>query len=619
MPQGIDAYLKDNVPYLLLASVGFLVLAALVLGFVFRRMKRGESQLELARRVLKLVQPEAGLENNLNLFLETIGQIVEADGYAFYIRDSQSGQYVLKAVRHRRSDNGQVEPSYSGLSSYRKEVYLPPLSLKSDVAREGTGIVREGEVPLLHFALDGAKGLVRIGPLARIPRNARAPLALLTDILPRVLDVLIESDRLHLKADVVETSSNALQAISQMAMEPEAVVRKTFTMSASALGMSGGCLLISDAGSVEMPVFFGWPSSTKKNLADSANLSMLIQLIGSREQALWRDDTEPFRQAMSLLGHSGDSLLIAGRLPLPGKNAWFIGGFPRLSGGDLTEEQLSTTIRIMTAQLSQLTAMQQQMKPFGQSYAEFLKLLANTIDDLNPYTVGYSEQMSRYSIVVAKEMGLPDEQIRQIGLAAYLSNIGVLGLSEELYLKEGKFTEAEFEKMKLHTEVGASIVEMTIGSKEVADYIRYHHERMDGNGYPAGLSGEQIPLGARIIAVVQTFLAKIGGRKYREPLPFGQAVHLIESMAGSQLDENVVRTFISWFDAKRKGPQLGGRALGACYDMCCTPSDICQTCPAYNRPEQNCWEVEGNNCQAHGKTCRSCFVYTETKSRSGTA
>jgi hypothetical protein len=112
------------------------------------------------------------------------------------------------------------------------------------------------------------------------------------------------------------------------------------------------------------------------------------------------------------------------------------------------------------------------------------------------------------------------------------------------------------------------------------------------------------------------FLAKINGRKYRDPLPFDKAIKLMESLAGTQLDEKVVQTFVRWFAAKRKGPELGGRALGACYDMGCTPSDICRVCPAYSQPEKNCWEVEGNNCQAHGKSCGTCFVYTETLSRS---
>ena len=611
-----DIILSNAALYLLPAVTVLLALAVLLVIGLLRRIRRKSERLELAERMIKLMQPEAGLENNLNLFLEVIGSIIEAYGYSFYIRDPKSGNFVLKAVRHERRDPGQAEPSYSGLAPYQKEVYLPPLSLKVDESAQNSGIIYEGEVPLLHLPMDGGNGVIRVGPIARVPKKKMELLRFLVELMPRMLDVLIESERLYLKADVVETSSHALQAVSSMAMDSEAVMQKTFSMSASALGMSGGCLLVSSGGNVEMPVFFGWPQQTARRIADSSNLSMLLQLIGKQELVLWNNKVPQFEQVLSMLGHSGDELIIAGKLPLPGKQAWFVSGFPRLSSADLTADQLSTTVKMMTRQLAQLMGIQERMKSFGHTYTEFLKLLASTIDDLSPYTVGYSEMMSRYSIIIAKELGLPADQIRNIGVAAYLSNIGVLGLSEDLYLKDGKFTEVEFEKMKLHAEVGAAIVEMTIGSKEIAEYIRYHHERMDGNGYPAGLRGEAIPVGARILSVVQMFLAKINGRKYRDPLPFDKAIKLMESLAGTQLDEKVVQTFVRWFAAKRKGPELGGRALGACYDMGCTPSDICRVCPAYSQPEKNCWEVEGNNCQAHGKSCGTCFVYTETLSRS---
>ncbi|WP_336787917.1 HD-GYP domain-containing protein [Paenibacillus sp. MMO-177] len=607
-----DAYslIRQLPPYAYIVLLALLLTALTALFITYRHYRVKLARAVFAERIVKLVQPEAGLENNLNLFLETIGQIVDADGYAFYIRDPRSSTFVLKAVRHRVAELGQVAPSYSGLAPYKKEVYLLPMSIQA-VAE--VGIVHEGEVPLFNLPV-GDRGLVRIGPIERTSSSQTALLRQIGELLPSLLDILAESDRLNMKADVVESSSAALQAVSSMAKDPEAVVQKAFSMSAIALGMSGGCVLVSDHGTVTMPVFFGWSRQTAHRLADTQNLSLLIQLISPHELVMWDQNNELFERMRDILGTSADSLYVAGQLPMPGKRAWFICGFPRIS--ELTAEQMKRTVSMMTQHLSQLMGIQEQMKTFSHTYSEFLKLLARTIDELNPYTVGYSEMMSRYSVAIAKEMGLPAQQIRAIGTAAYLSNIGVLGLPESLYLKEGKFTEVEFEKMKLHTEVGASIVEMTIGNKEIAESIRYHHERMDGNGYPSGLKGEEIPIGARIISVVQTFLAKINGRKYRDPLPFDKAMKLVESLAGSQLDSEVVRVFIRWFEEKRRGPQLGGRALGACWDMSCSPSNVCRVCPAYNREDVNCWDVQGNNCHEHGKSCSTCFVYTETLSRS---
>jgi HD-GYP domain-containing protein (c-di-GMP phosphodiesterase class II) len=253
-------------------------------------------------------------------------------------------------------------------------------------------------------------------------------------------------------------------------------------------------------------------------------------------------------------------------------------------------------------------------------YVNILKQLAKMIDNLNPYTVGYSEMMSRYSIVIGKQLGMPEEEIRDLALAAYLSNIGVLGLSNDLYQKEGKFTEAEYEMMKLHAEVGASMVSVTTGNKRVASYIMYHHERIDGAGYPAGLRGADIPLGARIIGVVQTFLAKINGRKGRDPLPFDRALEMLQSAAGTQLDKQVVQAFVAWFESKQQNPAFSERSLGHCWEMCCTPSSICEHCPVYQQSGgtafKNCWEYEGNLCSSHGKSCSTCFVRTEYTTRS---
>lgn len=596
---------------LTLALMGLL----LILLLQWRRAKKRSEKLSYTQRVLHLIQPEAGLENNLNLVLEVIGSIVDTHGYAFYIQDSKSN-YILKAVRHKRRDPGQVAPSYSGLAPYEKEEYLPPLSVKTDGSLPDIGFIREGEVPLFQLTLSGGKGLIRLGPIAKMQKRRMDLLLYTGELLPQILDVLIESERLKIKAEVIETSSVALHTVSAMANDSETVIRKAFGMASSALGMSGGCLLASEAGNVSILSLFGWSKEVERRLSDSSNVSMLIQLIGTQDISVWNDSDSVFERAVSVLGNRKDRFMMVGRLPYKGKKAWFVCGFPPNPASDLSPEQILTSMGMMVRELNLLLGIQNDVKAFGHTYSDFLKKLAGAIDDLNPYTVGYSEMTSRYAVIIAKEMGLPLKQIRNIGIAAHLSNIGVLGLSEDLYLKEGKFTEVEFEKMKLHAEVGAAIVEMTIGDQEVADYIRYHHERIDGNGYPAGLRGEEIPVGARIISVVQTFLAKINGRKYRDPLQFEKAVQLIESLAGAQLDEQAVKAFTGWLHKKRSTASKG-KSLGPCWEMCCAPAEVCRTCPAFNKPQTPCWEASRNNCQAHGKSCETCFVYTETKTRSG--
>lgn len=219
--------------------------------------------------------------------------------------------------------------------------------------------------------------------------------------------------------------------------------------------------------------------------------------------------------------------------------------------------------------------------------------------------------ISRYSGIIAKELKLDIQNIKDMMLAGYLHDVGMLGLSGDIIFKTGKYTDIEQEAMKLHAEVGASIIESTVSNSTVASYIHHHHERWDGYGYPGGLKGEEIPLGARIIAVVDTFCAKLAGRKNRDPVAFDKAIADLKAASGTQLDPNLVNILISWFSRKQPNSSRQGKALGVCWEMRCCPSNISQFCPAYKQTDLNCWEIEKTNCAAHGNSCPTCIVFTE--------
>jgi HD-GYP domain-containing protein (c-di-GMP phosphodiesterase class II) len=597
---------------------GLAVLFFLLLLWQVQARKRQEKRLDVSTRLLQHIKPSAGLENNLNFILDMYSHLVDAYGYAFYVLDEAQQKFVLKAVRHRQDKKGQTADGSKGLAPSQKEVYQPPLSLPFAAGGREIELVKEGEVPLLTIPVQGGKSVIRIGPLATLPKKVREKLAYVTNLLPQMVDVLVETDRMKMQTDVVVTSEHALRAVSSMALDTDAIMRKTVGMFASALGLTDGFAMFQQAGAFQVPVLFGWSGGHKQYiLRDREFGAQLWRAVDAREVAFVRRGDGAYPKVESLLqDHQAESLLIA-KFVENGRTGLLVYRIVDSGESTLSEAQLTSSIRTLSKQLTKLLRVQNGIRPLTQSYVEMLKLLSRTIDNLNPYTVGYSEMMSRYSIIIAQEMGLPHREIQDIAQAAYLSNIGVLGLSEELYLKEGKFSDIEFEKMKLHADVGAEIVEMLIGNKAMASYIRHHHERMDGHGYPAGLRGQEIPTGARIIAVVQTFLAKINGRKYRAPLSFDKALDLLKSSAGAQLDPQVVDALHRWFQRKRLDVRGVNQALGNCWDMCCSPSEVCASCPAFQQQNQNCWEQPHNNCQMHGKSCETCFVYTEAMARGG--
>jgi hypothetical protein len=584
--------------------------------WLYRRMaKRNAERLGLSERLLAHIQPSAGLESNLNYMLEIVDEYITAPSYSFYVLQDKKRQLALKAIRHREGAIGTVGPSYSGLVHGVKEVYHPPLQLSAESLAAQTELIKEGEVPLLVVPV-GKAGLIRLGPIRKVTRKERRMLDYISQLLTRFLLVLIDAEQLQREAEVIVTSGEALHKISAIALDSDETVGKLLGMAAVALSLDAGFIAIPEEGMLRIAASTGLSRDAERQLSGSMEWQhSLMEWLGERGTKVLRPDEALPAGWPAGLSDERQAYIAVSRFNVFGQNGLLAFAVASHSNDNTAIAQLASVAASISADLSSLIGIQHQTKMLTQSKAELLKSLSRSIDNLNPYTTGYSELMSRYSVIIAQEMGLSPSEIRDIALAAYVSNIGMLGLSEDLYLKEGQFTEMEFEKMKLHAEVGASIVEMTLGNKTVAACIRHHHERIDGNGYPAGLKGEDIPVGSRIIAVVQTFLAKIQGRKYREPLAFDKSLALLRSASGTQLDAVAVEALLAWFKRKQGEPELAGRSLGRCWEMCCVPKEICAGCPAYGREDVNCWEVPGNNCQAHGKSCSSCPVRTELATR----
>ncbi len=179
-----------------------------------------------------------------------------------------------------------------------------------------------------------------------------------------------------------------------------------------------------------------------------------------------------------------------------------------------------------------------------------LTRLAGAVDAQDAYTVGHSHRVARHAATVARRMGLSEDEVDRIWVAATVHDVGKLRLPREILEKPGKLTDAEYEIVKSHAEEGAAIVAV-LGDEQVTAIVRHHHERMDGAGYPAGLAGEQIPLGARIVAVADTFDAIIEARPYRAGAPHKQALDVLRQEAGKQFDPHVVEVFLNRYAGLR--------------------------------------------------------------------
>ncbi len=169
-----------------------------------------------------------------------------------------------------------------------------------------------------------------------------------------------------------------------------------------------------------------------------------------------------------------------------------------------------------------------------------IEALALAIEAKDHTTHTHLQRVRTYAIEVAKELSLSEEQIEALRAAALLHDIGKLAVPEQIINKPGKLTPEEFEKMKVHPLVGAEILERVAFPYPVAPIVRSHHERWDGSGYPEGLAGEQIPIGARILAAVDCLDALASHRQYRPALPLSEAMQKVKEMAGTWFDPTIV-------------------------------------------------------------------------------
>ena len=180
----------------------------------------------------------------------------------------------------------------------------------------------------------------------------------------------------------------------------------------------------------------------------------------------------------------------------------------------------------------------------GELYLNTLQMLANALEAKDVYTRGHTERVTRLSVAMARKIGLREAEVETIRRAAMIHDIGKIGIRESVLNKPGKLTAEEYNHIKSHVDWGAHILKPVTSLTKVVSCLFHHHERFDGSGYPSGLSGTDIPLGARIIGVADAYDAKTSDRPYRKALPHDQAVQEIIKGSGSQYDPDVVNAFL---------------------------------------------------------------------------
>jgi hypothetical protein len=209
-------------------------------------------------------------------------------------------------------------------------------------------------------------------------------------------------------------------------------------------------------------------------------------------------------------------------------------------------EQLRRSHRELQRSNAQLEALLERTRT---SYLSTISSLARTIEAKDPYTGGHTERVGDYALM----LGFGEDELEAVEVGAIVHDIGKIGIPDRILLKPGRLDADEFAEMRKHPEISSYILDGLDVPQIVVEMARHHHERFDGNGYPDGLAGEQIPLAARILSVADAFDAMTSDRPYRAALPPEEALAEIRRNAGTQFCPAVVAALDACFAAQPRG------------------------------------------------------------------
>ncbi len=234
-------------------------------------------------------------------------------------------------------------------------------------------------------------------------------------------------------------------------------------------------------------------------------------------------------------------------------------GAQRIASGDFSRRidvrsrtelgDLGDSFNLMTDHLeSYIKDLQRSAAENRELFLGTVKGLAAAIDGKDPYTRGHSERVSRISVAIAQRLGLPDDECERIRISALLHDVGKIAIDDNILKKPSALTDDEFLIMKQHPQKGYKIMSQIRAMKEFLPGMYMHHEMVNGQGYPQGLQGDEIPLMAKVVAVADTFDAMTTDRPYQQAMKFEDAVARIESFVGTRYDTKVVAAFVAACD-----------------------------------------------------------------------
>ncbi|MGE5542074.1 MAG: HD-GYP domain-containing protein [Bacillota bacterium] len=567
------------------------------------------------------MQPGLSFDESAGLLLETVSSIVDAPGYYLYLAgESTSGGLSLKAMRtEQEAMRAQIQ---YGEFPADQSAYVPPLELAMQSQPAGVGFAGVKEHCILAIPIPGRDGslagVVHAGPIRQRDVNT-STLRLLSDMraaLGTALSIMEESSVIRHSTDSLTGRLEAMSIAAQGAFEPLRLVHTLVSLGARLTGSDTWLLAVFDEYRSRSlrPIAGGVPETVAREVIRNLSAARSVRSLPARIERV--DTAGGLGQTLSpLFLHSGRQEAIW--VPLV-RDACVVGALICLPDSSVPlEDHGLLALDALTSRLVGVLENSDAQDRVTFSYLESLRALAAFMDSQDTHSRGHSARVSRLARDIAGEMDLAPGYRQAVELAGYLHDIGTCALKGELITAGRRLTRTEYDEMKSHAVVGAALVEAVNDPVPLAPLIRHHHERYDGSGYPDGLRGEIIPIGARIIAVADVFNAKISSRSYRHALTFERAVEEMGKSKGTMLDPKCVDALLSSIERKQRRIERIGRTLEPCWEMTQCPQFAREHCPVRSR-DCLCWTIAGDGAGPRGLQCGDCLVFTEYQYRVGT-
>lgn len=463
--------------------------------------------------------------------LDGLAELMPAQGYYAYMAEADSDRLSLRATR-TAAGLPQVGPNYAGLVAGQP---LEPAVLEVVVPEEAPPVRwEEGVRPSLLLTF-GRAVVLRASVRESRAQDVRLRRALDAWVgrLGPVVAVLVAHARAQEALEATARRAVTSQRAVEIALDPDRLMTFVARLGAEAVGASAGYLVVQegDRGVEEL-----WSSGDATALGASFGPALVLPYLRETRVAMWSDPRLPPR-----LLATGFRFCAAVR-----------GGYDREQALlALASPRLPTSVPATQALLARLADAlvgivrdRQETVAATRSYVDSLTAVADLVDAANPYAPQHSRQVASLAQELAMEMEGDPAWAKTLELAGRLHDVGMAAIGLDLPARSGSLAESDRQVIRQHPDVGADLLSgltSRVLPDSVARAVRHHHERWDGEGYPAGLRGEAIPPEARILAAAELFMGYTSARSYRPGLSPGRALYELTQAAGTAIDPAVLR------------------------------------------------------------------------------